>query len=102
MAARPISRALRSPLSRNLSTTASSVSRRSFISAASAAARPCLVAAPRAAVSTPVSQQIRGVKTIDFAGSKEEVYGVFLFYSQFFFFFLFPLLVVIFAIKLMI
>jgi len=31
--------------------------------------------AARSAVSVPV-QQVRGVKTIDFAGSKEDVYGM--------------------------
>lgn len=35
-----------------------------------------MAAAPKAAVTTPF-QQVRGVKTIDFAGTKETVYGAF-------------------------
>jgi ketol-acid reductoisomerase len=45
------------------------------VSLASAAARPTAAAATRTAVAGPLGQQIRGVKTIDFAGTKEEVYG---------------------------
>ncbi|EZF30725.1 ketol-acid reductoisomerase [Trichophyton mentagrophytes] len=68
MAARPLARAV----ARHVSQSASAVSRRSFIAAASS--RPTLVAASRAAIASPVTQQIRGVKTIDFAGTKETVY----------------------------
>ncbi|EZF14326.1 ketol-acid reductoisomerase, mitochondrial [Trichophyton rubrum D6] len=68
MAARPLARAV----ARQLSQSASAVSRRSFVAAASS--RPTLVAASRAAIASPVTQQIRGVKTIDFAGTKETVY----------------------------
>lgn len=71
MAARPLARAV----ARHVSQSASAVSRRSFIAAASS--RPTLVAASRAAIASPVTQQIRGVKTIDFAGTKETVYGEF-------------------------
>ena len=46
--------------------------KRTFSSAL--AARPA-VAAPRAAYAAPVQQQTRGLKTIDFAGTKEDVYG---------------------------
>lgn len=41
------------------------------------AARPTVSTAARAAVAAPVSQQTRGLKTIDFAGTKENVYGSF-------------------------
>ena len=71
MSARPLSKALRAS-ARNLSSTASTASRRSFVSLA--AARPAVAAAPRAAVAGPFNQ-VRGVKTIDFAGVKEDVYG---------------------------
>jgi hypothetical protein len=49
-----------------------SLQKRGFSSAL--AARPA-VAAPRAAFVAPVVQQTRGVKTIDFAGTSETVYG---------------------------
>jgi ketol-acid reductoisomerase len=50
------------------------VQRRTFVAAAGLV-RASAVAASRAAA--PARQQVRGVKTIDFAGSKEEVYGEF-------------------------
>merc|ERR1712093_682066 len=65
MASRTFSRALRSPLAKQLSAPA----RRTFVSALNASARPT---AARAAVAS--AQQVRGVKTIDFAGVKEDVY----------------------------
>ncbi|KAG4434083.1 Acetolactate synthase, mitochondrial [Cadophora sp. M221] len=65
MASRTFSRALRSPLAKQLSAPA----RRTFVSALNASARPT---ATRAAVASV--QQVRGVKTIDFAGVKEDVY----------------------------
>ena len=65
MASRTFSRALRSPLARQLSTPA----RRTFVSAINASARRTA----RAAVGP--AQQTRGLKTIDFAGTKEDVYG---------------------------
>ena len=65
MASRTFSRAVRSPLVKQLSAPA----RRTFVSAINASARPAIA---RAAVG---SQQVRGVKTIDFAGVKEDVYG---------------------------
>lgn len=68
MASRTFTRALRSPLAKQLSAPA----RRTFVSALNASARPT---AARAAVA---AQQVRGVKTIDFAGVKEDVYGMFL------------------------
>ena len=65
MASRTFSRALRSPLTKQLSAPA----RRTFVSAINASARPTA----RAVVGS--AQQARGVKTIDFAGTKEKVYG---------------------------
>jgi ketol-acid reductoisomerase len=65
MASRTISRALCSPLTKQLSAPA----RRIFVSAINASARPVT----RAALGS--AQQVRGVKTIDFAGTKEQVYG---------------------------
>lgn len=70
MASRSFSRALRSPLARQLASPA--VQTRSFVAAAGAIR--ATVAAARSAA--PAKQQVRGVKTIDFAGSKEDVYGV--------------------------
>lgn len=68
MATRTFSRALRSPLAKQLSAPA----RRTFVSALNASVRP----AARAAVGR-AQQQVRGVKTIDFAGTEEVVYGTF-------------------------
>ncbi|KAL2379901.1 hypothetical protein RJ035_006980, partial [Blastomyces gilchristii] len=75
MSSRPVAKALRGPVARSLS-TASSIPRRSFVSAAvSASARPAATSALRAPfVAAPSAQQTRGVKTIDFAGTKETVY----------------------------
>ncbi|KAK3988636.1 6-phosphogluconate dehydrogenase [Cladorrhinum sp. PSN332] len=68
-ASRSFSKALRSPMARQLVTPA--VQRRTFVAAAGLV-RASAVAAARSA---PVArQQTRGVKTIDFAGSKEDVY----------------------------
>jgi ketol-acid reductoisomerase len=47
----------------------SAPARRTFVSALNASARPTATRAVAAA------QQVRGVKTIDFAGTKEQVYG---------------------------
>ena len=70
MASRPVTRALRQTARQLASTPAQ---KRTFVSALSAGAKK---AAPRAAV-TSQFQQTRGVKTIDFAGTKETVYGEF-------------------------
>jgi len=70
MSSRTFSRALRSPLARQLASPA--VQRRTFVSALNAVRATAVTA--RAAAPT-LQQQTRGVKTIDFAGSKEEVYG---------------------------
>jgi ketol-acid reductoisomerase len=70
MASRPVSRALRQT-ARQLAATPAQ--KRTFVSALSAGAKKT---APRAAI-TSQFQQTRGVKTIDFAGTKETVYGTF-------------------------
>lgn len=74
MASRGFSKALRAPVARRFSVSA--VPRRSFVSGV--AARPTVSTAARAAVAAPVTQQTRGLKTIDFAGTKETVYGAFI------------------------
>lgn len=71
MASRNLSKALRGP-ARQLA-SAPRVQQRTFVAAARSAVRVGAVARPVAA--GPVQQQIRGVKTIDFAGHKEDVYG---------------------------
>lgn len=71
MASRSFSRALRSPLSRHL--TSPAVQRRTLISA-SQYARSSITAQLKPAVGSAL-QQSRGLKTIDFAGTKETVYG---------------------------
>lgn len=38
-------------------------------------ARPGVAVGPRATFAGPIQQQVRGVKTIDFAGHKEQVFG---------------------------
>lgn len=70
MASRTASRALRASVAQLAKPV---VQRRTFVAAASAV-RAGATAAPRAAVSASL-QQVRGVKTIDFAGTKEDVYG---------------------------
>jgi ketol-acid reductoisomerase len=66
MASRSFSKALRSPMARQLAAPAQ---KRTFIAAAGA----IRAAAPRTAAAVP-KQQTRGVKTMDFAGHKEEVW----------------------------
>jgi len=72
MASRSFSRAFRSPITRQL--TAPSSQRRTFL-AASKHARAS-IAAPLKSTASLSSQQARGIKTIDFAGTKETVYGM--------------------------
>ena len=67
MASRQAPRALRNA-ARQLA--AAPAQKRTFVSAINAASR----AAPKAAVSAQF-QQTRGIKTIDFAGTKETVFG---------------------------
>ena len=70
MASRTASRALRQT-ARQLATPA--VQRRTLVTGLNAA-RASAVAVPK--VAAPVFSQTRGVKTIDFAGTKEKVYGM--------------------------
>lgn len=77
MASRNATRALQSSLKRLASPTAQ---RRTFVAALNAP-RAGAIVRPRAAVSLPL-QQTRGVKTIDFAGTKETVYGAYFFKRQ--------------------
>lgn len=72
MSSRSFSRALRTPLGRQL--TSPVVQRRTFISALGGVRVNGVAATVKSAVAGPV-QQVRGVKTIDFAGSKETVFG---------------------------
>ncbi|KAK8085588.1 ketol-acid reductoisomerase- mitochondrial [Apiospora hydei] len=71
MASRSFTKALRSPLARQLASPA--VQRRTFVAAAGAVRASAVKAAARPALAG-AAQQTRGVKTIDFAGTKEEVY----------------------------
>lgn len=71
MASKNASRALRASL-RQLKTP--QVQQRTFVSAVNAASRPSLQPAVKAASGAFVQQ--RGVKTVDFAGDKELVYGM--------------------------
>ena len=70
MASRSFNKALRAASRQKLPST--SIQRRSFVSAL--AIRPTATVLARPALA---AQQTRGVKTIDFAGHKETVYGVF-------------------------
>jgi ketol-acid reductoisomerase len=79
MASRTASKALRSSASRQLTAQAPASARRSFVTAVNGSGRRATaLAASRlggyGAVAAPI-QQARGVKTIDFAGVKEKVYG---------------------------
>ena len=67
MASRSFSRAIRSQLARQMAAPA--VQQRTLAAAGRTLARQA-----RPAVVGP-AQQVRGVKTMDFAGSKEDVYG---------------------------
>lgn len=70
MASRSFSKSLR-PLARQV-TASPRLQQRSFT-----AARTAVRASAVAAVARPaLFQQVRGVKTIDFAGHKEDVYGM--------------------------
>lgn len=71
MASRTATRALRSSLRQ--AAKAPAVQQRTFVSAVNAASRPALAQAPKA---TSSFVQQRGLKTVDFAGHKEDVYGM--------------------------
>jgi ketol-acid reductoisomerase len=73
MASRTFSKATRSPLTRQL--TLPVVQRRAFVSALGGV-RATIAGAERNPQTAAVVQT-RGVKTIDFAGHKETVFGVF-------------------------
>lgn len=75
MASRGFSRALRSSSARQtFSAVAQQATRRTLVTAAlNAASKRSVIAAVRP-IATPV--QSRGLKTIDFAGVKEDVYGM--------------------------
>lgn len=70
MASRGFSRALRSPLARQIVAPAQ---RRTFVAAAGLVRAKAAVSAVMPA--KIAQQQVRGVKTIDFAGSEEQVWG---------------------------
>lgn len=69
MASKNVTRALRNS---NLRQISSNAQRRTFVSALNAASR---TTAKPAFVAPTAVQQRRGMKTIDFAGTKEVVYG---------------------------
>lgn len=78
MASRGFSKALRSQVARQL--VAPAAQRRTFIAASNAIR--ATATQPRSAVAGGIAQQqVRGVKTIDFAGTPEEVYGTFMPYQ---------------------
>ena len=71
MASRSFSQALRAPVQRQL--IAPAIPRRSFVSAIT---NTKTIARPASRTAKAVTAyQIRGVKTIDFAGHKEKVFG---------------------------
>lgn len=78
MASRSFSKALR-PLARQLASSSPAVQQRTFVAAAGAVRATAVAArvAGAGAAAPARQQQTRGVKTMDFAGSKEEVYGEF-------------------------
>lgn len=71
MASRTLSKSIRSQLARQVA--APRVQQRTFAAAARGLVRAGAVSASKPALAP--KQQVRGVKTIDFAGSKEDVYG---------------------------
>lgn len=62
--------------SRQMAAAPAAAQRRTFVSALNAARSGVAAQGPRVTVSAGF-QQTRGVKTIDFAGTKETVYGMF-------------------------
>lgn len=62
-------------MARQLVAPASAAQRRTFMAAAGLVRAKAAVAAATSSSSPFVGQQVRGVKTIDFAGSKEKVWG---------------------------
>jgi ketol-acid reductoisomerase len=72
MASRSFTKAIRTPLARQFVSPVAQ--RRTFVSTFSGA-RAAIAASTKVAVSGP-ARQARGLKTIDFAGTKETVYGM--------------------------
>lgn len=70
MASRSFSKTLRGSMARQL--VAPAVQQRTFVAAARTVARAGVAARPAV---TGIQQQARGMKTMDFAGHKEDVYG---------------------------
>ncbi len=75
MASKTLARTLRTASKQKIASP--SIPKRTFVSAV--AVRPTIAAAQRSAFTAPAQQQTRGVKTIDFAGTSEKVYGVYSF-----------------------
>ena len=73
MASRSFSKTLRANVARQLASPR--VQQRSYIAGRNLA-RATAAAVARPALAGPAAQQVRGVKTMDFAGSKEDVYGM--------------------------
>jgi ketol-acid reductoisomerase len=73
MASRGFTKVLRAASRQKL--PSQSFQRRTWSS--SLGARPAIPSAPRATFAGQIQQQVRGVKTIDFAGHKEQVFGEF-------------------------
>jgi ketol-acid reductoisomerase len=71
MASRGFSKALRAASKQKL--PSQSFQRRSLASLLGA--RPATAIVPRATFAGKIQQQVRGLKTIDFAGHKEQVFG---------------------------
>ena len=78
MASRTAPRALRSSIGRLMNSTATPVRRQSFSTALAATTVRSTRKASRSIAVTPLLQQSRSVKTVDFAGTKETVYGMLL------------------------
>lgn len=72
MSSKNLVRALRAASKQKI--PSQSFQKRSFVS--TVVTRPAVVANARAAFAGPTQQQTRGVKTIDFAGTKEQVFGM--------------------------
>lgn len=81
MASKTFVRTLRTASKQKISTP--SVQKRSITSTL-AATRPVAAAVQRPAFTAPSQQQTRGIKTIDFAGTKETVFGMIGVYTRFF------------------
>ena len=72
MASKSMKQALKSPAVRQLTSTATQ--RRTFVTALTKTRAAAPVAARAAGIAA--NQQVRGIKNIDFAGVKEQVWGM--------------------------